>query len=283
MNPARLITLFSRTCLAAALFATCALAQSSGSSRIDNASDETFRAKVTPLDRVRGPVTDERTPFKGQTRPMDRAAVDLGEAPASMSTGRMVLWLRRSAEQQAQLSQFLSHAQNPGVGGLSPLDDAGELWRGLWHLGPRSRGRAAMASIQRAEGREGFSGAQCHSLFRHGGHRWRVPFIPASTATSVGQQKHFSNATDPEIPDGARSGHRRHFAHERFPCQADARAKQAGALRCRLGSSAAGLYGRRCKWWLRSVMSRQPMPRSSTTLLTRTSIPRQSRLSMERE
>jgi trimeric autotransporter adhesin len=72
---------------------------------------------ATPLDRVRGPVTSERIRLKGQTHPMARTGVDLGEVSSSISTGRMVLWLRRSAEQQAQLSQFLSESQNPRSAG----------------------------------------------------------------------------------------------------------------------------------------------------------------------
>ena len=199
MNPARLITLFSRTCLAAALFATCALAQSSGSSRIDNASDETFRAKVTPLDRVRGPVTDERTPLKGQTRPMVRGAVDLGEVPASMSTGRMVLWLRRSAEQQDKLSQFLSHAQNPGSASyrhwMTPATYGAAY-------GISDHDLAAVQQWLEANGlkMEQVSAARNAILFSGTAGSLASAFHTSIHSYIVGQQKHFANAADPEIP-----------------------------------------------------------------------------------
>ena len=85
---------FFRLCLGLALVATSAMAQSS-------TSDSPAARVAAPQDRVRGLVTDEqRTVLKGQSRRMEPAAVDQGELPPSLATGRMVLWLRRSAEQQ---------------------------------------------------------------------------------------------------------------------------------------------------------------------------------------
>ncbi|MGA7317691.1 MAG: protease pro-enzyme activation domain-containing protein, partial [Silvibacterium sp.] len=200
MNPARLITPFFRTCLAVALFATCAVAQSSGpSSRADNAIDETSSARTTPLDRVRGPVTEERTPLKGQTRPMARGAVDLGEVPASMSTGRMVLWLRRSAEQQAQLSQFLSHAQKPGSASyrhwMTPASYGATY-------GISDHDLTAVQQWLEANGLkvEQVSSARNAILFSGTAGSLASAFHTSIHSYIVDQQRHFANAADPEIP-----------------------------------------------------------------------------------
>jgi hypothetical protein len=199
MNPARPTMPFFRICLAMALFVTCAFAQSSGpSSGIVNPVDET-RPRTTPLDRVRGPVTDERTSLKGQTRPMARGAVDLGEVPASMSTGRMVLWLRRSAEQQVQLGQFLSQAQNPGSASY-------RHW-----MTPASYGTAYgisdhdLAAVQQwldANGLkvERVSAARNAILFSGTAGSLASAFHTSIHSYIVGGQTHFSNTSDPEIP-----------------------------------------------------------------------------------
>ena len=107
MKPTPFSARFLRLCLGMALFATSALAQSSAP------DSQIVHAPAAPKDRVRGPVTDARTPLKGQTRRMSSTAVDLGQVSPSMPSGRMVLWLRRSAEQRAQLGQYLSQVQIP--------------------------------------------------------------------------------------------------------------------------------------------------------------------------
>ena len=200
MNPARLISPFFHACLAMALFATCALAQSPGpSSQVANASSESSRARTAPLDRVRGPVTDERTALKGQTRPMARGAVDLGEAPASTPTGRMVLWLRRSAEQQAQLSQFLSHAQNPGSTSyrhwLTPASFGASYGISVHDL-------AAVQEWLEANGLkvEQVSAARNAILFSGTSGSVASAFHTSIHRYTVGQQTHFANVSDPEVP-----------------------------------------------------------------------------------
>ena len=184
---------FLRLCLGMTLFAVSALAQSSAP------SSQTVPAALAPLDRVRGPVTDKRTPLKGQTRRMDRSAVDLGEVPASMSTGRMVLWFRRSAEQQAQLSQFLSQAQNPGSASY-------RHW-----MTPASYGAAYgisdhdLAAVQQWLETNGLkvdrvSAARNAILFSGTAGSLASAFHTSIHSYAVGQQTHFANVADPEIP-----------------------------------------------------------------------------------
>jgi hypothetical protein len=200
MNPARPSLSLFRSCIAIALVATCAFAQSSGaSSQVLNAIDGQSRAKTGPIDRVRGPVTEERTALKGQTRPLAREAVDLGDAPASLASGTMVLWLRRSVEQQAQLSQFLSQAQKAGSAsyrhwmtpasygttyGVSDNDLAAvQAW--LQSSGLKVEGVSAARNAVLFSGTVGSVGGAFHTSI----HRY-----------TVGQQTHFANAVDPEVP-----------------------------------------------------------------------------------
>ena len=200
MNPVRLLMPLFRGCIAVALSATCAVAQSSGSSlQATSAIGETTRSHAGPVDRVRGAVTGERTALKGQTRPMARGAVDLGEAPGSIASGRMVLWLRRSSEQQAQLSQFLSLAQGAGSAsyrhwmtpssfgaayGVSDNDLAAvQAW--LQSNGLKVEGVSAARNAVTFSGTVATVGSAFHTSI----HRF-----------AVGQQAHYSNITDPEVP-----------------------------------------------------------------------------------
>ena len=194
MNPLRRIMPFFHACLAMALLATSALAQSSGSSSVASAA-----GGISPFDRVRGPVTEERTLLKGQTHPLARAAVDLGEAPASLATGRMVLWLRRSAEQQEQLSQFLSQAQKTGSASyrhwMTPTDFGASYGISEHDLAAvREWLEASGLKVERVSaGRNAilFSGTtgSVGSAFHTSIHRY-----------AVGQQTHFANVSDPQVP-----------------------------------------------------------------------------------
>jgi trimeric autotransporter adhesin len=111
----------------------------------------------------------------------------------------MVLWLRRSAEQQAQLSQFLSHAQNPGSAGY-------RQW-----MTPESYGAAYgisdhdLAAVQQWLQSNGLtvekvSAARNALLFSGTAGDLANAFHTSIHSYAVGQQKHFSNATDPEVP-----------------------------------------------------------------------------------
>ena len=200
MNPARLISHFFRFSIATALFTTCVFAQSSSSSSpVANGIDGTPRAGTAPYDRVRGPVTDELTLLNGQRRPLAHGTVDLGVAPASTASGRMVLWLRRSAEQQAQLGQFLSHAQDSGSASyrhwMTPASfgatygisdhDLAAVQRWLEASGLKVEGVSAARNAILFSGTAGSVGSAFHTSI----HRY-----------AVGQQTHFANAADPEVP-----------------------------------------------------------------------------------
>jgi len=193
MKPTPFSVRFLRLSLGMAFLAASALAQS------DAPTSQFVRVPTVPRDRVHGPVTAEFTRLKGQTRPMQPAVADLGVAPDSMSTGRMVLWLRRSAEQQAQLSQFLSHAQ-----------DRGSATYRHW-LTPESYGAAFgisehdLAAVQQWLQTNGLtvervSAARNVLVFSGTAGSLASAFHTSVHSYMVGKQAHFANATDPEIP-----------------------------------------------------------------------------------
>ena len=184
---------YLRLYLGMAFFAASALAQSNAP------ASQIVHAPSAPLDRVRGPVTAEFTPLKGQTRPMERTAVDLGEAPASMPTGRMVLWLRRSAEQEAQLSQFLSHAQKPGSAGyrrwMTP-----ETYGAAYGISDHDL--AAVQQWLQANGLTVERVSTARNAIQFSGTAGSISsaFHTSIHTYDVGEQKHFNNITDPQIP-----------------------------------------------------------------------------------
>ena len=184
---------YLRLYLGMAFFAASALAQSNAP------ASQIVHTPSAPRDRVRGPVTGEVTPLTGQTRPMERAAVDLGEAPASMSTGRMVLWLRRSAEQEAQLSQFLSQAQKPGSAGyrrwMTP-----EAYGAAYGISDHDL--AAVEQWLQTNGLEVERVSAARNAIQFSGTAGSLAsaFHTSIHSYIVGQQKHFANVTDPRIP-----------------------------------------------------------------------------------
>lgn len=199
MNPARHFTPLFRCCMVIALLSANALGQSPSAGSSAVALGNASSANSGQPDRVRGDVTEVRTRLQGQTRPMPKEAVDLGEAPASIPSGRMVLWLRRSAQQQAQLKQFLSEAQ----------DSKSAVYR-RW-MTPASFGAAygisdhdlfAVKGWLQASGLkiEGVSAARNAIIFSGSAGAVGSAFHTSIHRYSVGHQTHLSNAADPQIP-----------------------------------------------------------------------------------
>jgi trimeric autotransporter adhesin len=184
---------FRRLCLGMAVIATSALAQS-------NAADSQSAHAAAPQDRVRGSViAEQRTALKGQTRRMDPAAVDLGEVSPSLSTGRMMLLLRRSDEQQAHLGQFLSKVQDPKSAGyrhwMTPAGYGAAY-------GVSDHDLAAVQQWLQANGLkvEKVAAARNAILFSGTAGGLANAFHTSIHSYRAGQQLHFGNATDPEVP-----------------------------------------------------------------------------------
>ena len=75
-------------------------------------------AQVSPASEVRSRITEPiddslRITLVGNVHPLAARKFDQGEAPASMTTGRLRLLLKRSSAQQQALEQYLADVQNP--------------------------------------------------------------------------------------------------------------------------------------------------------------------------
>jgi hypothetical protein len=124
--------------------------------------------------------------LKGNTNPHAQTRYDTGPAPASMPASRLLLVLRRAAQQEAALQTYLESVQNPSSPNyrkwLTP-DEFGTRF-GVAHgftVNKVSRGRTAIE----------FSGTagQLQSAFHTSIHSYLINGV-----------SHWSNTTDPQIP-----------------------------------------------------------------------------------
>ncbi|MFP5226319.1 MAG: protease pro-enzyme activation domain-containing protein, partial [Acidobacteriota bacterium] len=76
-----------------------------------------FAQSAPPVvaNRIVAPIeSSQRVTLAGNVHPMAQARYDIGPAPQSMATGRILLVLQRSAAQQQALTDYLADVQNPG-------------------------------------------------------------------------------------------------------------------------------------------------------------------------
>jgi trimeric autotransporter adhesin len=149
---------------------------------------------------VTGPIDDTRLiTLRGNTHPLAQAIYDRGAVSAGFPAGRMMLVLKRSAEQERALQNYLQAAQNPASEqyhqyltptqfgqryGLSEgdLETAGDWLRAEGFAVDRiSSGRMAIE----------FSGT---------GGQVQSAFHTAIHSYVVNGEQHYANASDPEIP-----------------------------------------------------------------------------------
>jgi trimeric autotransporter adhesin len=79
-----------------------------------SASTCTFGANAVP-QITQSINNQQRVTLKGNVRPMPRRAHDLGAVDVSMAASRVLLLLKRPAEQEAALRQFIADANTPGT------------------------------------------------------------------------------------------------------------------------------------------------------------------------
>lgn len=155
---------------------------------------------AAPTPQITQPVnSQQRIALKGDVRPLPRQAQDLGEAAAATPASRLLLLLKRSPAQQADLEQFLADVHTPGTPSY-------RQWLTPAHFGARfgpadsdlqavvawlqSQG-LAVDHINQAKTAIEFSGtaAQIESAFATRLHSFEV-----------NGEQHIANITDPQIP-----------------------------------------------------------------------------------
>jgi hypothetical protein len=150
--------------------------------------------------RVTAPVDESnRVPLAGNVHPMAQARFDRGAAPTGMATGRVMLLLQRSTEQQQALTQYLSDVQNPS----SP---SFHKW-----LTPAQYGAAFGVSDSDLQTVESWLQAQGFKIEKVPQARNAIQFsgtagqLESAFHTSihtfvVAGETHHANVTDPQIP-----------------------------------------------------------------------------------
>jgi hypothetical protein len=142
---------------------------------------------------------DVRVTLQHNVHPLAQPRFDDGAAPESMSTGRIMLVLKRSDAQEAALRQFLRDVQNPAspsyrkwltpaqFGQLYGISDSDLATVTAWL---QSQG-FTIVKVPQARNVVVFSGnfAQVQQAFHTTIHRY-----------NVNGETHYANATDPQIP-----------------------------------------------------------------------------------
>lgn len=182
MKLSRSLSVFSAFLAAASL----ALAATTGSDAIP--------ARITQQLQEKTLVT-----LPGNTHRLIATAKDLGPAPASMPTGRMILVLRHSAEQEASLQTFLQAVQNPA-------DPEFHHWLTPEEFGARyGVSQADLAAVTGWLGSHGFAVdnvAKNRLTIEFSGTAAQVAaaFHTQIHSYLIGGEKHWANASDPQIP-----------------------------------------------------------------------------------
>ena len=141
----------------------------------------------------------QRVTLKGNIRPMPRRARDLGAVDLSMPASRVLLLLKRPAEQEAALQQFIAEAHVPGTANYHHWLTPAQLGN---QFGPadsdvqavvawlQSQG-FAVAKVSAAKSTIEFSGTagQIESAFATRIHSFQLDGV-----------NHVANVTDPQIP-----------------------------------------------------------------------------------
>ena len=155
---------------------------------------------ATPADRVTGPVDDSQlVTLKGSVHPLARAEFDHGSAPASTRTGRMILALKRSSDQDRALKQYLDDLQNPASARFHKWLTPEQFGASF---GISDNDLANVISWVQAKGFKVEKVSQARNLVECSGTFGQIQnaFHTSIHAFSIGGVRHFANVTDPQIP-----------------------------------------------------------------------------------
>jgi Pro-kumamolisin, activation domain/Bacterial Ig-like domain (group 3) len=158
-----------------------------------------FGAVATP--QITGPINNQqRVTLHGNVRPLPASKQDLGAAPANLPTGRVQLLLKRPAEQQAELTQFLEDVQRPGSVVYHQWLTPAQLGA---QYGPAEADVQAVAGWLASQGFAVGKVNQARTAIEFSG---TVGQIERTFATQIHSftlqngESHVSNITDPQIP-----------------------------------------------------------------------------------
>ncbi|HZZ15579.1 MAG TPA: protease pro-enzyme activation domain-containing protein [Candidatus Sulfotelmatobacter sp.] len=152
-----------------------------------------------PQPLIAEPVDESRlTPLKGNTHPLARPQFDLGTAPATLPMRRMLLVLKRSAEQEAALRKLLDDQQDKASANyhkwLTP-DEYGK------QFGPADADIQTITSWLQSHGFEvGSTRGRTVLEFSGSASQVQEAFHTTIHKYLVKGEQHWANANDPQIP-----------------------------------------------------------------------------------
>jgi len=156
--------------------------------------------QVTTSNRITRPVDDAaRVVLRGNVHPLAQARFDRGEASASVSTGRIMLVLKRSSEQQTTLKQYLDDLQNPGSPNyhkwLTP-EQYGKQY------GISDTDLATVTSWLQSQGFAIDKVSAARNVIEFSGSAGQIQraFHTSIHSYVVRGEQHYANASDPQIP-----------------------------------------------------------------------------------
>ena len=155
---------------------------------------------LTISNRVVAPVDEtQRVSLPGNVPLLAQARFDLGPAPASLPTGRVLMVLQRSRQQQQALTQYLADLQNPAA-------PAYHRWLTPEQYGARfGPGDADLATVESWLQGQGFRIEEVprgRNVIAFSGSMAQLQsaFHIAMHAFGVNGQMHYANVSDPQIP-----------------------------------------------------------------------------------
>lgn len=154
---------------------------------------------ATPRPLITQTIDESRlTTLKGNTHPLARAEFDLGTAPASLPMDRMLLVLRRSADQETALRKLLDHQQDKASPDyhkwLTPEQYGAQF-------GPTDGDLQAITSWLQSHGFQ-VGSTKGRTVLEFSGTAGQVQdaFHTTIHKYAVKGEQHWANASDPMIP-----------------------------------------------------------------------------------
>ena len=126
------------------------------------AQNSTVPARVTERINTSALVT-----LHGNTHALARAQNDQGAAPPDLPMNRIMLVLKRSAEQESALQDLLTAAAGYRIAQLSPVAHSGSIWAAIRARGFRYPGGHVVACVVRISVHQGFARPHGDRVLRH--------------------------------------------------------------------------------------------------------------------
>src|SRR3984957_15070781 len=168
-----------------------------------------FSASTWSFAAVLGPVpvpqitqavnNQQRVTLKGNVRPVSKRAQDLGPVDAGAPASRVLLLLKRPAEQQAALQEFIAEAHTPGTASYHPWLTPAQLGS---QFGPADSDVQAVVAWLQSQGFAVAKVSEAKTTIEFSGTTGQIESAFATKIHSfeLDGETHIANVVDPQIP-----------------------------------------------------------------------------------